>query len=254
MRNNINALVIKFGGSNTILDDGANKDYLLNYLTHFREIFPNLEKIALVIGGGQRVRLRQAQVETNEEKDQIGIETTWEHAQSLKEVADELGLMPCDKIAHSPEEAKEILASNRVTVMGGLQIGQSTDAVSAFAAHRFKREGYEPALIILSNIDSIYTADPKKEQNAKPIKRSSVPTLVSEGVLINDPKKWVPGMAITIDPVAVSLLQLDSAKQEIPLYFGQGDNWKNVLSYINEQDVTDGTILDPDATTTEFWE
>lgn len=249
-----NALVIKFGGSNAINEDGANKDYLRSFLSHFLDEFPKYEKMAFVIGGGVRCRLLQAKVDQKDEKDRVGIQSTWDHASQLQEVLNELGVQTAPHHPDSADEAREMLEKYSTIVMGGLQIGQSTDAVAAYAAHRFQQQGFRPQLVILSNVDKIYDGDPKKNPDAKPIRKSSVEDLVKAGILIDDPSSWIPGMAITIDPVAVTLLQGQDGKQVIPLYFGHGDDWQNVMAFINEQDLSNGTRLLPHYSGIQFWQ
>lgn len=248
------ALVIKFGGSNAINEQGANLDYLRSFLSHFVDEFSKYEKIAFVIGGGIRCRILQQEVSDKDEKDQVGIQSTWDHASQLREIVAQLGLEPAPSHPHSVDEAREMLEKYDVLVMGGLQIGQSTDAVAAYAAHRFAQQGYEPYLVVLSNVEKIYDKDPNKKADAKPIRKSCVPTLVKEGVLVDDPQSWVPGMAITIDPVAVNLLQNEQGDQIVPLYFGHGDDWENALHFTKGETLSNGTRLIPQQKQTVFWQ
>lgn len=94
---------------------------------------------------------------------------------------------------------KAIVAALRgeVPVMGGTTPGQTTDAVAAMLAQMSNSD----LLVIFSDVDGVYTADPKRDPTAKKldkIKAEDLVKLVDVAV--------VPGMRMIIDPIAARLI------------------------------------------------
>jgi len=250
MKENKKALVIKFGGSSATNAEGADREYLQSFLTSIEEYLSGFEKIGLIIGGGKRIRLLQETVATNYEKDMIAREAMWEHAETLREIAQEIGLDPVDQVPHSLEELKLLQTQEGRTVTSSwLKDGQSSDTSAILMAEMWLEEGYEALVVILSNVAHIYTADPKKDYLARPIAVSSVQNLVDEKVLSQD--KFIPGMSVTIDPVAVSILTSlgDGAPS---IFFGDSADVDGVASFLQGEDVESGTVLDPSIKETKY--
>jgi len=226
------AVVIKFGGSTATHEYGVNNDY-------FHEFFgitaaalqQRFSRFAFVIGGGKRVRRVQQTVHTNREKDQVALQILAEHAQQLSDIALSYGFQMSTSIPSSNKEAQRVFSQDRFQgiALGGLQIGQSTDTVAVTAAELFQNQGYDALLLILSNIAYIYTSDPNIQKNAKPIAQGNIRGLIQEKVLVDDPKKFVPGMNVTIDPVAVSMLKKHWLMNDIHIWFGHGMHTQAVL-------------------------
>lgn len=236
--------VIKFGGSATINSEGVNKIELTQLISSLMpELAPFLHKI-FVIGGGSRVREQQAlrPTATDKEKDEIGIKTLEEHADQLVEVASSLGY----SVATVPRNVKQLndLVPNlqdEVMVVSGLQPGQSTDTGAIYSADRFRQTcNYEAWVVILSNVLTIFTADPRKDQFARAIQVANVQRLVSEGVLLKGKDQWKPGMPIPIDPVAVEMLCRNPVER---LYFTDARNNSDVQRFLREEPTQDGTTL-----------
>ena len=51
----------------------------------------------------------------------------------------------------------------RIVVMGGVAVGQTTDAVAALLAEYVRAD----RLIVATSVDGVYTADPEKDPDAK---------------------------------------------------------------------------------------
>lgn len=249
------ALVIKFGGSVATNIEGANEHYLRNFFEHLGlDVLSSVDRLGLLIGGGPRVRELQKSVSTNYEKDMIAREAMWEHAESLRTVAEELGLDPTEAVPHSSKELLEMLPDleNKTVVASWLKDGQSSDASAISLAEAWVNQGYEAAVVILSNVAHIFTADPKKDDSAKPISYSSVDQLVKEGVLIDDPSKFTPGMSVTIDPIAVRTLK-DMRDEAPTVFFGNSESYDDVRSFLIGESIQSGTILDPAQNNTEYF-
>lgn len=239
------ALVLKFGGSNAVEDNGANAEYLFRFLTAIGvKKLQTYEKLGLVIGGGQRVRTLQMQHDDSTQKDLAARNMLWEHATTLLTVAKMVGLSVDSRIPHDVEEMDHILQTQKhqVLSMNWVKAGQSTDATAMILLDRWARMGYEANMVILSNVTYIYTGDPKIQTDAKPIKFAGIESLISNGVVVNDPDKFVPGMNTTIDPVAVRIYQ--TLEQYFPLlYFGHSLHPHAVFTFLNGMIPHIGTLV-----------
>src|SRR3989441_11713549 len=65
--------------------------------------------------------------------------------------------------ARSLNRLPELVRANGVVVMGGLQPGQSTNAVATLAAEITRAK----VLVNATDVDGVYTEDPKKNPRAK---------------------------------------------------------------------------------------
>ncbi len=238
------AIIIKFGGSASTNLEGASAEYFNNF---FQELGPlimaTMARAAFIVGGGPRVRELQKASDDPDEKDRIGIRATQEHAAQMGEVAKEHGFSVVPGVPTSPKEARELMSNNDefAIALGGLQIGQSTDAVAMEAAAIFREQGYEPLIVILSNVLYIYTADPKVDPNAEPIAEASISALTERGILAKGKKHWRPGMNGAFDPVATEALsELD---EPYKMLFTHAHNTADVQNFIEEEKVNEGTIV-----------
>ncbi len=249
------AIVIKFGGSAATNEDGANREYLLNFFAALGKDFTKrFAHAAFVIGGGPRVRRLQAQVETQAEKDVVGMQALREHAAQMNEVIRESGFSTEIHVPHDVKSATDLFCRQEefAITLGGLQIGQSTDTVGVTAAELFAMRGLEAQIVILSNVWRMFTADPRVDESARPIKESNVTTLVQEGVLLDDPGKFRSGMNVTIDPVATSRLQ--AQKTEAPaVFFGHAEDFESIQRFLRGKKPENGTLLHPSITETIYY-
>lgn len=246
------AIVIKFGGSMSTYEQGANSEYFNNFFQELeKDILSIFSRAAFVIGGGQRVRTLQSLVETNREKDTVGIAVLREHASQMREIIRDREIRVNSNIPTDEVDAQKIFKNNHEfsIALGGLKIGQSTDTVAVTAAELFEDMGYDPIIIFLSNIANIYTGDPRVNPEASPITQSSIRELIREGVLVDDPKEFRPGMHVTIDPVAVSKLR----ERPYPILFTHGMMFESVRNFLLGKRVDNGTILDANISSTKYF-
>jgi len=155
-------LVISLGGSLLTKDFSASG--VRKYIEVLKKISEKAEKLVIIVGGGRVCREYQAIVRelgaTQDMQDYVGIKSTHFNA-SL--VASALGNYA--EIPNNEKELRVALVKNKVVVGGGLKVGQSTDAVAAFAAKEIKAD----LLINASNIDGVYDSNPRENKNAKKI-------------------------------------------------------------------------------------
>ncbi len=83
-------------------------------------------------------------------------------------------------VPSSLEEAAVGFQTGKIIVMGGLTPGQSTSAVSALVAERIGAD----LLLIATNVDGVYSADPRRNKKAEKLDKVSTRALyriISEG-------------------------------------------------------------------------
>ena len=110
--------------------------------------------------------------------------------------------------------------TGRVLVAAGWKPGFSTDYDAVLLAERFQAD----ALINLSNIEKVYTADPKTNKDAKPIDQIS---WADFRALVGD--EWTPGKNVPFDPVA----SRHAAKIGLKVICAAGKNLENLRSILN---------------------
>jgi len=94
-------------------------------------------------------------------------------------------------VIHDPDE--EIDGSKRVVIGAGFEPGSSTDLRAVQLAKRFGAV----RVINMSNIDYVYSADPKKDPDAERLSSISWPAFRK---LVGD--EWDPGLNMPFDPIA----------------------------------------------------
>jgi len=187
--------VISLGGS-IVAPDGVDTDFLKNFVSLIKSFLETDSKrrfIFVVGGGGPARRYQNAYREItesikDEEADWIGIMATRLNAQLIKAV---MGEWCAQEVVTNPAEVAPL--TGHVLVAAGWKPGFSTDYDAVLLAERFGAE----MVINLSNIEKVYTADPKVDPNARPIDKI---TWADFRTMVGD--DWVPGKNVPFDPVA----------------------------------------------------
>lgn len=167
----------------------------VSFLGKFRKMILELDdmRFMVICGGGKISRDYQdaaeqvAQVK-KEDLDWIGIRATRLNAELVRAV---LGEAAYEKVIHSPDE--DIQTTKRIIIGAGFEPGSSTDLRAVQLAERFGAK----RVINMSNIDYVYSADPKKDPSAKPLDALSWSQFRS--MVGND---WAPGLNAPFDPIA----------------------------------------------------
>ncbi|MCD6261318.1 MAG: UMP kinase [Thaumarchaeota archaeon] len=156
-------IVVKIGGHLISTRDGINIDLFKRYSKLFSEIYDG-GRWCIVVGGGEEARryVKAARALGINESicDLIAVKVTRINALLLASL---LGERAIQKIPESLEELIQYSSRGRIVVMGGLQPGQSTIAVSALAAEAINAD----KLIVATDVDGIYTDDPKLNPDAR---------------------------------------------------------------------------------------
>lgn len=186
----LETVVLSLGGS--ILVPGEI-DVL--FLARFRDLVLHMERMRFVIicGGGKVCRkyqdaARGVSLVSERDLDWIGIRATRLNAELVRAV---FGETAYEKVVQDPDEP--IQTEKRVIVGAGFQPGSSTDLRAVQLAKRMNAA----RVINMSNVDHVYTGDPRKDPNAK--KLETVSWREFQELVGRD---WVPGMNVPFDPVA----------------------------------------------------
>lgn len=182
--------VISLGGS-IIVPDEIDVDFVKK----FKQIVLDIKsaKFVIICGGGKICRRYQDAARTvsripDEDLDWIGIRATRLNAELVRSV---FGEEAHQKVIHDPDEP--IDDKKRIVVGAGFEPGSSTDLRAVQLAGRFGAV----RVINMSNIDYVYSADPKKNPEARKLEDISWPDFRT---LVGD--QWDPGLNMPFDPIA----------------------------------------------------
>lgn len=222
--------VISVGGSIIIPPEGFN----IEFLKKFRELILKRvklgEKFILVIGGGSTCRKYQQAVKevTNVspvDLDWLGIYTTHFNARFVA--------MLFGKFAHKDivtNPTNKLITNKPIIIAGGWKPGCSTDYDAVLLAKTYGAK----ELINASNINYVYTADPKKDPSAK-----SLPQLTWKELqkIVGD--KWDPGANLPFDPKAVK----EAGKLKLKVSFVKGTDLGEFAKILQEKKFA-GTVVE----------
>ncbi|MHA1594690.1 MAG: UMP kinase [Candidatus Baldrarchaeia archaeon] len=227
-------VVIKIGGSIIFRSDGTlNDDLMRKYAIVIRDLLKDDILPSIVTGGGimskKYVKWAKNFGANDALCDMLGI--TLSRANALLLIS-ALGDIAYPTVPTSLEEALKAIASGKVVVMGGLQPGQSTNAVAALLAESIGAE----MLIIATDVDGIYSAPPEMS-DAKLLKRISPGGLLS---LILKHSSFEAGKYQLFDPLAVLIIQ----RAGIVVRVINGIDPENVVRVLRGEDI--GTLVLPE--------
>ncbi len=204
--------ILSIGGSLIVPNDRPDKDFLQNLRSTLLPFIQKGEKFVLVSGGGKTARhyIDAARAVTElvaDDLDWLGIHATRLNGHLLRTIFRD--------VAH-PNVIKNPLVTPKldawkgsVLVVAGWKPGWSTDYVACRIA---KRLGVD-TVVNLSNIDKVFTADPRIDSNAQPVDEMS---WKQYRAMIGD--VWSPGMSAPFDPIASRFCQKN--KLRVPIING----------------------------------
>nr|QQK86978.1 uridylate kinase [Treponema denticola] len=227
--------VLSVGGS-IVAPDKPDFDFLDKSSKTIRNwlLQDSSRKIIMVIGGGAPARdyqnayrkvcdLRKAPAK-NDEADWIGIMATRLNAQLVKAVFEDLCPNP---VVYDPTTVD--MFGGQMLVAAGWKPGFSTDNDAVVLAERFSGN----LVVNLSNIAKIYTDDPKKNPEARPIDSISWEDFIK---IVGT--EWVPGKNTPFDPIASQRAQ----KAGIKVICAAGKDIENLENILNGKDFK-GTVI-----------
>ncbi|HMB67114.1 MAG TPA: UMP kinase [Candidatus Bathyarchaeia archaeon] len=183
-------------------------------------------QLVLVAGGGENARtyIGAARKLGAEEStcDLLGIQITRANAELLRLA---MGSIASSKIPTMLSDLPHCVGPGKAVVMGGLQPGQSTNAVAALAAEITRAE----ILVNGTDVEGVYTEDPKKNPKAKLIRMVNADKLLS----------WAMGGEIfagryeLLDPLAIKIMQ----RAKMPTRFVSLADPGNILAALQGKDI-----------------
>lgn len=210
-------ITIKIGGSILFKNNNYDAQLIKNYSKTIRKLFSekyDISKVVIVTGGGRlsrelvSVAKSLSPTMSNAHLDLLGI-----YASRLNSM---LFIAALKDLAYpfppeSFEEALRLMSGyNKLIISGGLQPGQSTNAVAAILAEASSSD----LLVNFSNITKVYDKDPKLYSEAKPFDVLNYEHFIS----IVQENQQKPGNYELFDLVGAEIVK----RSNIPLYFVNG--------------------------------
>lgn len=223
--------VISLGGS-IVAPDKPDTGFLLSFAALVRSWLAedNARKLILVVGGGGPARAYQSAYRSvcstcdNDQADWIGIMATRLNAQLLKAIFADI--CPAD-VVYDP--TKVDVFTGKIIVAAGWKPGFSTDNDAVLLAERFSAT----TVINLSNIEKVYTDDPRSNPDAKPIDTIS---WTDFRAIVGD--EWIPGKNVPFDPIA----SIHAQKAGISVICAAGANIENIRAILDGKKFV-GTVI-----------
>ena len=192
--------VLSVGGS-IIVPDKPDTEFLSKFISMVTEWLDQdkSRRLILVAGGGAPARVYQNAYKEVAEKtglsskddaaDWIGIMATRINAQLLKAA---FGDYCKNDVVYNPT-LEDISFDGQILVASGWKPGFSTDTDAVYLGEKFGAK----TVVNLSNIEKVYTDDPRKNPDAKPLDTISWADFRK---MVGD--EWTPGKNCPFDPIA----------------------------------------------------
>ena len=226
--------VLSVGGS-IVAPEYPDVDFVSKFVALVKEYLEGHkgDKLIFVIGGGGPARIYQnafrsvtgeSPVSSAQEADWIGIMATRLNAQFVKAC---FGGLCRNEVVTDP--TANIDFSGSILVAAGWKPGFSTDNDAVLLAEKFGAD----TVVNLSNIEKVYTDDPRKNPDAKPLDEISWSDFRK---MVGD--EWEPGKHCPFDPVASKKAQELSLK----VICAGGKNLENIKAILEGKDYIGTTI------------
>lgn len=182
-------------------------------------------RFIIIAGGGRTARNYQDAASevaelSSEDLDWMGIHATRLNGQLLRTIFRDIAhpevITNPDDILDAPKDAKVIIAA-------GYRPGASTDLRAVQIAEHVGAK----KVINLSNIDYVYTADPRKDDTAEKITTIS---WTDFRALI--PAEWDPGLSSPFDPIAAKTAD----QKDIEVAIINGTKLEEVMKYLKSEE------------------
>lgn len=219
--------IISVGGS-LIVPNQIDTDFLKGFKKFVIKRIEKGDKFILITGGGRTCRNYQtAAFEVgeidNEERDWLGIHSTRLNGHLLRTIFKNLAHPKL--ITNYIDDLNEIDNdfSEKILVGAGWKPGWSSDYDAVLMAQKFGTK----SVINLSNIDYVYSEDPKINPNAKKFENISWDEF--QNIVGND---WDPGMNAPFDPIASKLAK----KLDLKVGILNGRNFENLENFMDDKE------------------
>ena len=198
-----------------------------SFLTHFRELVEHEVRehnrhFIIIAGGGRTARNYQEAAAsvtklTSEDLDWLGLHATRLNGHLLRTIFYDIAH---PVIVTNPDDILDVPKNANVVIAAGYRPGASTDLRSVQIAERIGAT----RVANLSNIDYVFTADPKKYPDAEKIEDITWPEFRK---LL--PADWDPGLSSPFDPIAAR--KAEELSLEVAII--NGNAFKEITHYLN---------------------
>tara|TARA_B100000508_G_scaffold102982_2_gene81379 strand:+ start:3449 stop:4156 length:708 start_codon:yes stop_codon:yes gene_type:complete len=225
-------IVMSVGGS-LIVPDQIDTSFLKNLKKFIDSQTANGRRFIIIAGGGRTARRYQdAAAEVTElqsdDLDWMGIHATRLNGHLLRTIFRDSAYRV---MLTNPDDIQDVPADEKVIIASGYRPGASTDLRAVQIA---KLVGAEK-VINLSNIDYVFTDDPKKNPDAEKIEDI---TWAEFRKLI--PSEWDPGLSSPFDPVAAK----EAEESKIEVASINGETLEELTNYLDSNKFI-GTRIHP---------
>lgn len=207
-------LVYSLGGS---ILAGRDAESLKEYAAALKNLAEK-HQIFVVVGGGKIAReyIEKARALQASEAfcDLLGIGATKLNAMILIAA---LGEASAPEPAETYARALEASAAGKIVVLGGMQPGQTTDAVAALLAEYVHAD----KLIVATSVDGVYSADPGVDPKAKKFDQMTFGDLVR----LSMETRLSAGSRSPVDPLAAKIIERSSIPTVV-VHGGDAENLK----------------------------
>ncbi len=227
--------VLSVGGS-IVAPEGPDVEFVKKFVSMICDYLSKNpdEKLIFVVGGGGPARIYQkafrevAQFSPDEGTDAadwIGIMATRLNAQFVKA---SFGDLCKEAVVTDPTAAKDF--TGKILLAAGWKPGFSTDNDAVLLAQKFGAD----TVVNLSNIEKVYTDDPRKNPDAKPIDEISWTDFRK---IVGD--EWTPGKNCPFDPIASKKAQ----QMKLKVICAGGKNLENIRAILEGKNYVGTTIF-----------
>jgi len=222
-------LVMRIGGS--VIASPIDSALISKYVDLLKNLKKQGHEVAVVVGGGALARefIGVAKDLGLDEKaqDEVAISVSRIFALLFLQ---RLGVLGCEAVSLTIEDAVKCSREGKVAVMGGLRPGMTTDTVAALIAENIKADLYVKA----TNQEGIYNKDPRKHPDAERLERLSFNDLSR----VFTENKHKAGLHQVLDSEAIRILK----DKRIKVIVVNGFRPENVLAAIKGEKV--GTLIE----------
>ena len=195
-------IVISVGGS-LIVPEDIDTRFLSSLKDLIETETANGRRFILIAGGGRTARkyaeaAKEVAPLENDDLDWLGIHATHLNGHLLRTIFRDRAYHIMIK---NPDDVLDIPDSYSVVIAGGYRPGSSTDLRAIQIAEKVGAR----KVINLSNIEYVYTADPKTDPDAEKIE-----DITWEAFRKLIPDEWDPGLNSPFDPVAAKAAEASS--------------------------------------------
>lgn len=227
-------IVISLGGS-ILVPARVDDVYLQQFVNLIKEEADRGKRFAIITGGGSisreyRDALLHVHEADTETLDMLGIATTRLNALLLRYAFDDYAE---SHVIFDPTEPIEM--TRPIIIAGGWKPGHSSDGAAVGLAKTLGAK----TILNLSNIDYVYTDDPRKNLDAEPIR-----DIVWEEFQKMFPTEWAPGANAPFDPIAAQM----ASDEDLEVVVMNGRNLSNLQNYLNDEEFF-GTVISGHVTT-----